>query len=262
MRGMPRAGLRSRLHALDDRLTPHGWKDAQADMAPGERKDQRIITAVMMVTTAMGALDSITLLYLKVFTGYMTATLILSAIHLFSSHSLLIPGMSAIGSYAGGAMLGGYLVRREQSRRRTIADILLAVGALVVAAALIWSLRLPFSYYVTLVTLAFSMGLQTSATRYAQVADLTVPAATGPLHGLAHDNPLVGGSAKAVWRRIMVIGCLFGGAILGTLAARLSVTMAVIMVGVTIASTGVLLYLPEHPLLSWLERVVAGPHLR
>lgn len=216
----------------------------------------------MMVTTAMGALDAITLLHLKVFTGYMTATLILSAIHLFSAHSLLIPGMAAIGSYSAGAMLGGALVRREHSRRRTIADILLMVGLLVILAAGLWSLQLGLSYYATLVTLAFSMGLQTSATRYAQVADLTVPAATGLLHGLAHDNPLLGGSGKAVWRRIMAIGCLFGGAILGTLAARLSVTMAVVMVGVTIASTGLLLYLPEHPLLSWFERVVAGPHLR
>ncbi len=230
-------------------------------MTAVERKDQRIITAVMMVTTAMGALDAITLVHLKVFTGYMTATLILAAVHLFSTHSLLLPGLTAIASYSGGALLGGFLVRRGHSRRRTMADILLTVGVLVTLAAWTWALQLEVSYYATLVILAWSMGLQTSATRHAQVADLAVPAATGLLHGLAHDNPLVGGSTKAVWRRGMAIGCLFGGAILGTLAARLSVPLAMAMAGLTTAAVGLLLYLPEHPLLRWFERVIAGPHL-
>ncbi|MHC1479813.1 YoaK family protein [Frateuria aurantia] len=229
---------------------------------PSERQDQRIIAAIMMVTTAMGALDAITLVHLKVFTGYMTATLILAGIHLFSAHSLLLPGLVAITSYSGGAMLGGVLVRRQQSRRRTIADILLGVGVLVIMAAIIWAMHMAISYYATLVTLAFSMGLQTSATRYAQVADLTIPAATGLLHGLAYDNPLFGGSSRAAWRRLIAIGCLFGGAMLGTLVARISVPLAVIMVGLTIAATGILLYLPDHPLISWFERVVAGPHMQ
>jgi uncharacterized membrane protein YoaK (UPF0700 family) len=199
-----------------------------------------------MVTVAMGALDAVSLTHLKVFTGYMTATVILIAVHLASAESVLGPGLLAIGSYLVGAVLGGRLVRRSHSRRRTVADLLMGVGMLILTAAAIWGMDMMGRYYVTLVILAIAMGLQTSATRHAQVADLSLPAATMLLHGLMHDSRLAGGPSRGAWRRLAAILALFGGAALGAFVSRVSVPGAITLVGLTIGSAGVLLYLGDR----------------
>lgn len=219
--------------------------------------DPRLVVVVIMVTMAMGALDAVSLTHLKVFTGYMTATVILIAVHLTSGESIAGPGVVAITAYLGGAALGGRLVRRSHSRRRTVADLLLAVGALVLMAALVWWQDGPWRFYGTLVILAVAMGLQTSATRHAQVTDLTLPAATMLLHGLMHDSRLAGGPAKGAWRRLAAILALFGGAVLGALISSLSVPIAIALVGLLVGSAGCLLYLGDHPLLERLETL--GP---
>ncbi|MBB2155203.1 DUF1275 domain-containing protein [Gluconacetobacter diazotrophicus] len=219
--------------------------------------DPRLVIAVIMVTVAMGALDAVSLAHLKVFTGYMTATLILIAVHLASAESILGPGLLAIGSYLIGAAVGGRLVRRAHSRRRTVADLLMAVGTLVLAASAVWWAGMPWRHFMTLVILAIAMGLQTSATRHAQVTDLTLPAATMLLHGLVHDSRLAGGPSRGAWRRLAAILGLFGGAVLGTFVSSVSVAGAIAMVGVTIGCAGFLLYLEDHPLLDRLEN--AGP---
>ncbi|NVN10168.1 YoaK family protein [Nguyenibacter vanlangensis] len=217
--------------------------------------DPRLVIAIIMVTVAMGALDAISLTHLNVFAGYMTATVILIAVHLVSGQSILGPGLVAIASYLIGAALGGRLVRRSHSRRRTVADLLMAVGVLVAGAALIWWVNAPWHYYAVLTILAVAMGLQTSATRHAQVTDLTLPAATLLLHGLAHDSRLAGGPSLGVWRRLAAILGLFGGAVLGAVASSVSVSGAIVLVGLTIGCAGFLLYLRDHPLLERLETV-------
>jgi hypothetical protein len=55
-----------------------------------------LTAAVILVTFGMGALDSISLLHLNVFTGYMTGIVILVFTHIVSSQSILIPGLSAL----------------------------------------------------------------------------------------------------------------------------------------------------------------------
>ncbi|GBQ32429.1 YoaK family protein [Gluconacetobacter azotocaptans] len=220
-----------------------------------QSQDPRLVIAIIMVTVAMGALDAISLTHLQVFTGYMTATVILIAVHLVSAQSILGPGLLAITSYLVGAALGGRLVRRAHSRRRTVADLLMGVGALILAAAAVWWIDMVGRYYVTLVIMAVAMGLQTSATRHAQVTDLTLPAATLLLHGLVHDSRLAGGPARGTWRRLAAIFGLFGGAVLGAWASSRSVPIAIALVGLTITGAGFLLYLRDHPLLERLENV-------
>ena len=219
--------------------------------------DPRLVIVVIMVTVAMGALDAVSLTHLKVFTGYMTATVILIAVHLTSGESVAGPGVVAITAYLAGAALGGRLVRRSYSRRRPVADLLPGVGALVLVAALIWWQDAAWRYYATLVVLAIAMGLQTSATRHAQVTDLTLPAATMLLHGLMHDSRLAGGPAKGAWRRVAAILALFGGAVLGALVSSVSVPIAIGLVGLLIGTAGGLLYVGDHPLLERLETL--GP---
>lgn len=218
--------------------------------------DPRLVAAIILVTMAMGMLDAISLLHLKIFAGYMTATVLLMAVHIATSETIVLSGFEAIGFYLLGAMTGGRLTRRDRSIRYAVGDILLRVGLLVGLTALVWAANPPGRTYITLALLAFAMGMQTSATRHAKVADMSLPAATMLLHGLAHNSPFAGGKNPGTWRRLSAICGLFVGAVIGTLVSSHSISVAIAVAGGTILSAGTLLYLREHRLLAGLDNLI------
>ncbi|MFT8664876.1 YoaK family protein [Acetobacter orientalis] len=211
--------------------------------------DPRLVAAIILVTMAMGMLDAISLLHLKIFAGYMTATVLLMAVHIATSETIVLSGFEAIGFYLLGALTGGRLTRRDRTVRYAVGDILFRVGLLVGLTALVWAANPPGRTFITLGLLAFAMGMQTSATRHAKVADMSLPAATMLLHGLAHNSPFAGGRNPGTWRRLAAIGSLFVGAVIGTLVSSHSISGGIAMAGVTILSAGALLYLREHKFL-------------
>lgn len=217
--------------------------------------DPRLVAAIILVTMSMGMLDAISLLHLKIFAGYMTATILLMAVHIATSETVVLSGFEAIGLYLLGAVTGGRLTRRDRTTRYAVGDILLRVGLLVGLTALVWAANPPGRTYITLGLLAFAMGMQTSATRHAKVADMSLPAATMLLHGLAHNSSIAGGSNPGTSRRLAAIGSLFVGAVIGTLVSSHSVSVAIAVAGTTILSAGTLLYLREHGLLMRLDRL-------
>ncbi|MFT8417674.1 MAG: YoaK family protein [Acetobacter sp.] len=217
--------------------------------------DAKLVIAILLVTMAMGMLDAISLLHLKIFAGYMTATIILMAVNIATSQAIVLSGLEAIGFYFLGAMIGGRLVRRQRSIRATVGDILLGVGAMVGLAAWIWSANIPGDIYVTLALLSCAMGLQTSATRHAKLPDMVLPAATMVLHGLAHNSSAAGGSSAGTLRRVAAILSLFVGAAIGTLVSGWSVSVGIALAGGTIVVGGCLLLLRKHPLAFHLDRM-------
>lgn len=218
--------------------------------------DPRLVAAIILVTMAMGMLDAISLLHLKIFAGYMTATVLLMAVHIATSETVVLSGFEAIGFYLLGALTGGRLTRRDRSVRLAVGDILFRVGVVVGLTALVWAANPPGRTYITLALLAFAMGLQTSATRHAKVADMSLPAATMLLHGLAHNSLFAGGRNPGTWRRLAAIGSLFTGAVIGTLVSSRSVSGGIALAGLTILIAGFLLYLREHKLLNHLDNLV------
>lgn len=120
--------------------------------------DAKLVIAILMVTMAMGMLDAISLLHLKIFAGYMTATIILMAVNIATSQAIVLSGLEAIACYFTGAIIGGRLVRRERHTRLVVGDILLGVGCLVGLAAFVWCAQLSGGIYITLGMLSLAWG--------------------------------------------------------------------------------------------------------
>ncbi|MBO1327023.1 YoaK family protein [Acetobacter suratthaniensis] len=217
--------------------------------------DARLVVAIILVTMAMGMLDAISLLHLKMFAGYMTASIILIAVNIATSQAIVLSGLEAIACFYSGAVLGGRLVRRRRHQRLIIGDMLLGVASLIALAAWIWSAAPPGAPYITLGLLAFAMGVQTSATRHASLPDMTLPAATVVLHGLAHNSSVAGGDNRGSWRRAAAIGALFLGAVMGTLISAHSVAQGIALTAFIIMMAGTVLLVGRLPLVVRLDRI-------
>ena len=174
------------------------------------------MAALLLITVAMGMLDAIGLLHFGTFTGYMTGTIILIGINVARGSALALPPLLALGALVAGAVVGGRLVRRRHPPPRLVGDTLGGVAALVALAALLAGFGRGDADPGIIVILGVAMGLQTSATRYAGVPDMTMPAATMVLHGLAHDSRIAGGRGERSWRRVGVLASLLIGAGAGT----------------------------------------------
>lgn len=197
-----------------------------ATALPQAPNDQlRLLRILLIVSLSTGVIDAICLLHLKVFTAYMTGTLILIGIHLTGATPLALPPIIALASFGAGATLGGRLVRREAAgspgnaaRIRILAHTLTLVTFLVLMAAFlaaVTDLAEPRMHYLAVVILGLAMGIQVAGSRQAGVLDMTLPAATMVLHGLFFDSALAGGKADRQGRRVAVIGALVLGAALG-----------------------------------------------
>ena len=213
--------------------------------------DRELVVALLLITASTGMLDAISLLHLKTFTGYMTGTVILTGIHFAGGADLAWPGLVALSAFFLGAIGGGRLVRRHHPPPKLVGEVLLGTAVLVAVAAGVDGVASdPNARFAVIAVLAIAMGLQTSATRHAGVADMTMPAATMILHGLAHDSHLAGGKADRVWRRIGVLVGLLGGAAAGAAISNLSVWLSLLATALLIAVGGAVLRWPSGDRLS------------
>jgi uncharacterized membrane protein YoaK (UPF0700 family) len=210
-------------------------------MTSGWSDERRWVGALLVVTVTMGMLDALSLLHLGTFTGYMTGTLILIGINLSHGVKLAAPPLVALVALLVGAVIGGRLVRRRRPPPKLVGDTLVGVSLLVGIAALLDAAATGEATLGVVAILSLAMGLQTSATRHAGVPDMTMPAATMVLHGLAHDSRLAGGTATRAWRRIGVLACLLVGAAAGTLLSERHVWIGLASAAALILGSGLLL---------------------
>ena len=182
---------------------------------------------LLIVSFSTGVIDAICLLHLKVFTAYMTGTLILIGIHLGQSKPLDLPPLIALASFGCGAALGGRLTRHGLGtgaipaafRIRKLAHALTLITVLVLGATLLAGfadVTVPAVHYSAIVLLGLAMGIQIAGSRQAAVLDMTIPAATMILHGLFFDSVIAGGKGDRQSRRFAVIVVLVIGASIGT----------------------------------------------
>lgn len=203
--------------------------------------ENRWVSALLVLTVSMGMLDAIGLLHLGTFTGYFTGALILAGANLGQGHSIDTAPFFALIAALAGAVIGGRAVRRVRPRHRLISDVFFVVAALMGLAALIDFLGHGTFVRTTVAVLGFAMGLQTSASRHAAVADMAIPAATMVLHGLAHDSRLAGGAGERTWRRLGILAGLMFGATAGAVMSLYAPSLGLAICALLVCSSGVLL---------------------
>ncbi len=207
----------------------------------GRRQDEaRLVAALLVITVSTGMLDAVSLLHLGTFTGYMTGTVILIGIHLSGGTALATPGLIALAAFLLGAVGGGRLVRRRHPPPKLVGDVLVGVAVLVAIAAAMQAF-VPAALFGVVAILSLAMGLQTSATRHASVSDMTMPAATMILHGLAHDSRMAGGTADRAWRRVGILVGLLAGAAGGAVLSAVQVWPGLAATAGLILGAGLLL---------------------
>ena len=185
--------------------------------------DRQLLRILLIVSLATGIVDAVCLVNFKVFTAYMTGTLIVIGIHLGGATPLALPALLALAAFGIGATIGGRLVRREKraalTHIRMLAQALTVVTGLVLIAvgcavrADVNDVGLP--QYVCISLLGIAMGIQVAGSRQAGLLDMAIPAATMVLHGIFFDSRLAGGKAERQGRRMAVIIALVVGAVIG-----------------------------------------------
>lgn len=201
--------------------------------------EPRWIAALLIVTVAMGMLDAVSLLHFHTFTGYMTGTVILLGAGIARGQFVTSASLAALAAFLMGGIIGGRWVRRKLPSARLVGELLGAAAVLVGLAA---TLNASGAHLLTIVSmLGMAMGLQTSGTRFAGIADMGMPAATMALHGLVHDSVLAGGSGLHTRRRLGVLAALIGGAAVGAGLAQWHVWLALMVVGFLLAGAGAIL---------------------
>jgi uncharacterized membrane protein YoaK (UPF0700 family) len=208
-----------------------------------------LLVAMTLVT---GLVDAFSYLSLgHVFVANMTGNVVFLAFALAG-----VPGFStlaslvAVGAFVLGALGGGLLGSRLGQHRghlfsvaSTLQALLLVVA--VVLAALSGNPVSPGGSYGLIVVLGVAMGLQNATARKLAVPDLTTTVLTLTIVGIAADSRLVGGSGSKAGRRLIAVGAMFGGALIGSvLIVHVSTVLPLVIAFIilaTIATTTLLL---------------------
>src|SRR6185369_1573143 len=202
---------------------PDNSTSVPATISRSSEHDSQLLRILLIVSLATGVIDAACLVNFKVFTAYMTGTLIVIGIDLGGAAPLAVPGLIALAAFGIGAAIGGRLIRRE--KREALTHIRMLAEALTVVTCLVLvsvgcALRADVNVtglpqYVCIALLGVAMGIQVAGSRQAGLLDMTIPAATMILHGLFFDSRVAGGKAERQGRRFAVIIALVLGAVIG-----------------------------------------------
>jgi uncharacterized membrane protein YoaK (UPF0700 family) len=177
---------------------------------------------VLLLVLATGAMDAACLLHLGVFTAYITASLIIAGANLVDAPGSPWPGLTAVAGFVLGAVLAGWLTRREGGRHQVVANLLLVeavVTAIGAAVALVWGID-DGARYVVIAVLAIAMGLQTGAIRFLHVPEIPLAAATLATFGVVVRLTGEAGDRTGFVRRVAVVGAILVGAVVSAALSR------------------------------------------
>jgi uncharacterized membrane protein YoaK (UPF0700 family) len=195
---------------------------------------------MVALTVVTGLVDAASYLKLgHVFVANMTGNVVFLGFALAGASGLsTAASLVAIGSFLIGALAGGWLGVRNSAHRGRVLRAASAVQGLLVLVAL--SAAEPLSRdvrYALIALLALAMGVQNASALRLAVPDLTTTVLTRTLTGLASDAPVVGGAGSKLGRRIIAVGAMLLGALVGGLlvlnvsvAAVLAVALGIVLV--------------------------------
>ena len=239
-------------------------RDAARTLVPVQGDPHGPLPPLLLVLTFVtGLVDAVSFLTLgHVFVANMTGNVVFLGFALAGAGGLsLVSSLVALASFLLGAVIGGRLANQfggHRGRLLTVAAVVeaaLVAGATVVAAFGGSTAGFP-ARYVLITLLAIAMGVQNAAlARRLGVPDMTTSVLTLTLTGLAADSRLAGGEGPRPGRRLLAVGAMFAGALLGGLL----VLHTVVAVPLAVASgclllTGLVSYrLSRHPA-PWTRR--------
>lgn len=187
----------------------------------------KLLPSLMVLTFTTGVIDAVSFVGLgHVFTANMTGNVVFIGLALAGAPGVSIArSLVALVAFAGGALLGGRLVRglaRASVRHLAIASASEAASLMIAAGlALGRTVPAPASIAYALITLtAFAMGLRNSIVRKLGVSDVTTTVLTLTLTGLAADSSVAGGGNSRSSRRMISVVAMLGGGFLGALLLR------------------------------------------
>lgn len=188
---------------------------------------------MMTLTFVTGIVDAVGYLALdKVFTGNMTGNIVILAMGLAGGNDLPVLGpLLALASFAAGALLAGYVLRRRDGRWGIHITWLLGAGAVllgtIAAVAATGGPTPPPPMAITIACLiALQMGSQACVARKLAVRDMTTVVVTSTLTALAGESFLHGGFERIWNRRAGAILAIFTGAGAGALLLRMNFSIA------------------------------------
>ena len=229
--------------------------EASSERPDATRRVQPLLLALSLLTLVTGLVDAACYLGLgRVFTANMTGNVVLLAFGATGAQGLpvLAPTVSLV-VFLVGATAGGRLASRlvgpagaevpAPVRRRWVMIALLGELGLVAGAGVV-ALGLPVGgggarRYVVIAVLAAALGLQNATVRRLAVPDVTTTVLTLTLTGLAADSWLAGGHSPRAGRRVVAVGLMAAGALVGALLLRVDVALPVLAAALVIALAAV-----------------------
>jgi uncharacterized membrane protein YoaK (UPF0700 family) len=209
--------------------TPAIGGSARRDIAetlwpPAAAKEDGLPPLLIVLTIVTGVVDALAYLRLgHVFVANMTGNVVFLGFAAAGAGGLSVPGsLLALAFFlAGGTAAGRVAGRLGDDRRRGLrvavsVELGLCAVAIVVAAVAGQHLGHGSRYTLTAL-LALAMGVQNATARRLAVADLTTTVLTLTLTGIAADSWLGGAGGARTARRVLSVGAMLLGAILGAL---------------------------------------------
>jgi uncharacterized membrane protein YoaK (UPF0700 family) len=177
---------------------------------------------LVSLTLVTGLVDAFSYLLLgHVFVANMTGNVVILGFALvgakgFSASACLV----AIAAFAVGGAAGGRIGSRFSKHRgrhlstaAIVQTVFLTVGAVLAGLS---GRPFPARYhYALIVALAIAMGIQNATARKLAVPDLTTTVLTLTITGIAADGVIGGGKGSKAGRRLMAVGIMLAGAVVG-----------------------------------------------
>lgn len=207
---------------------------------------------LLTLTFSTGLVDAVSYLGLgRVFSANMTGNVVLLGFGILGHYDLPVvaPVVSLLAFLAGSA-LGGRLADAIADRHRAhLGTALAGEVVLLVVAALFTGLAVvhadTFSGDAVIGLLALAMGLRNATVRRIGVPDLTTTVLTLTLTGLAADLRHLRTNRSAPARRLLAVGAMLTGALVGALLLEVSPAWVLALAATLATATG-MAYL-RHP---------------
>ncbi len=176
---------------------------------------------LVALTAVTGVVDAVSYVALgHVFVANMTGNVVFLGFALAGAPGLsATASLAALGAFLLGALAGGRIGGEHRGRHLRTATAI-ASCAVLVAVILAAIVGQPVSHgarYALIAPLAIAMGVQNATARRLAVPDLTTTVLTLTLTGLAADSRLGGGTGGHPARRLIAVGAMFTGALVGAL---------------------------------------------
>jgi uncharacterized membrane protein YoaK (UPF0700 family) len=199
--------------------------------------DGRLPLMLLVLTTVTGIVDATSILALgRVFVANMTGNVVFIGFAVAGAAGFsLTASLVGLAGFLVGAGAGGTLVTRLGAGRARLFNVVVSAELLLLGVATLvvgFAIRSPGGpgRNLAVALLAVAMGMQNAVARFLAVPDLTTTVLTMTLTGIASDLRHGVNSAASV-RRVLAVGSMFGGAVLGAALVLYQSPTAALTVG-------------------------------